>query len=82
MFKGTVNAGTDISGLTNYKSGWYWVVATAGTYAGEVCEVGDMIFCVSNYSSAYSASDFTAVQNNLDLAAITNAEIDTIVAAA
>lgn len=78
-FKGVVNAGTDISSLTAYSSGWYWVVGTAGTYVGEACEAGDMIFCVSDYSSAYSASDFSVVQNNIET--ITNAEIDTIVAA-
>ena len=80
MFQGTVNAGSAISSLTAYTRGWYWVVATAGTYVGETCEVGDMIFCVSDYSSSYSASDFSVIQNNLDLASITNAEIDTIIA--
>lgn len=80
MFQGTVNANTDISNLTTYKSGWYWVVATAGTYVEETCEVGDMIFCVSNRGSTYSASDFNVVQNNLDIIAITNTEIDTIIA--
>lgn len=66
---------------TSYKKGWYWVVGTAGTYAGEVCEAGDMIFAIADYSSAYSASDFDVIQTNLDITAITNAEIDTIVAA-
>lgn len=80
-FKGTVNAPSAISGLTNYKKGWYWVVGTAGTYAGQVCEAGDMIFCVSDYGSAYSASDFDVIQTNLDITAITNSEIDTILAA-
>lgn len=65
---------------TNYKKGWYWVVGTAGTYVGEVCEAGDMIFAVEDYSSAYSASDFSVIQTNLDITSITNAEIDTIVA--
>lgn len=65
---------------TNYKKGWYWVVGTAGTYVGEVCEAGDMIFAVEDYSSAYSASDFTVIQTNLDITNITNAEIDVIVA--
>lgn len=46
---------------TNYKKGWYWIVNTAGTYAGHTCEIGDMIFCINNYSSAYSASDFSVV---------------------
>ena len=48
------------------------------TYAGQSCEAGDMIFCVSDYSSSYKAADFSVVQNNI--VTITNAEIDTIVA--
>lgn len=67
VFKGTVNSNTDISGLTGYKQGWYWVVATKGTYVGEECEVGDFIFCVANRGSAYSANDFKVVQANIDL---------------
>lgn len=78
-FQGTVNTGTDISGLATYKKGYYWVVATAGTYVGQTCEVGDMIFAVKDKGSAYSASDFSVVQNNI--VTITNAEIDTILAA-
>lgn len=69
-FQGTVNAATDISGLTNYKSGYYWIVATAGEYAGETCEVGDMIFCKSDYASSYKASDFSVVQSNLNVSRI------------
>lgn len=65
---------------TNYKKGYYWVVATAGTYAGETCEPGDMIFCVSDYSSAYSASDFSVVQNNV--IEMTTADVDAAIAAA
>lgn len=64
---------------TNYKKGYYWVVGTAGTYAGQVCEPGDMIFAVED-GTTYSASDFNVVQTNLDITSITNAEIDTIVA--
>ena len=79
LFQGTISSNTTISSLSDYKKGWYWVVATAGTYVGETCEVGDMIFCVSDRASAYSASDFSVIQNNL--ITITNAEIDTIVAA-
>lgn len=70
MFQGDVNSDTDISSLTAYSKGWYWVVATAGTYAGQTCEVGDFIFCVSDYNSAYSASDFSVVQNNIDMSVI------------
>lgn len=77
-FKGTVNASTDISGLTAYSAGWYWVVGTAGTYAGQACETGDMIFAIANRGSSTSNDDFDVVQNNL--ITITNSEIDTIIA--
>ena len=63
---------------TNYKKGYYWVVATAGTYVGEACEPGDMIFAVDDYSSSYSASDFSVVQNNIDMAAYTANEVETL----
>lgn len=65
---------------TNYKAGWYWVIGTAGTYCGQICEAGDMIFC-KTAASTYAAADFDVVQTNLDITSITNAEIDTIVAA-
>jgi len=77
-FQGTVTKEADISGLSTYKKGYYWVVSTAGTYVGQTCEAGDMIFCISDKGSAYAASDFSIVQNNI--VTITNAEIDTIVA--
>lgn len=80
MFKGPVNAGTDISNLTAYTAGWYWLVNTSGTYVGQVCEVGDIIFCINNYGSSYSAGDFTVIQNNLDLSTISNSDIDDIIA--
>lgn len=76
-FQGTVNSSF---APTDYVAGYYWVVGTAGTYAGQVCEAGDMIFCINDYNSAYSASDFDVVQTNLDITQISNAEIDTIVA--
>ena len=65
---------------TSYKKGYYWVVGTAGTYVGETCEAGDMIFAIADYDSAYSAADFNVIQTNLDVTSIANAEIDTIVA--
>lgn len=79
MFQGELAAQSTLTNA-NYKKGWYWVVSTAGTYAGEVCEVGDMVYAIKNKGSAYSASDFSAIQRNLDLASISNAEIDTILA--
>ncbi len=79
MFQGDLNAQSTLTNAA-YKKGWYWVVGTAGTYAGQVCEVGDMVYAIEDKGSAYSASDFTVIQTNLDIASITNAEIDTIIA--
>lgn len=64
----------------SYKKGWYWVCETAGTYAGNVLEAGDMLFCVSDKGSAYAASDFTAIQNNIET--LTTTEIDALWTAA
>lgn len=65
---------------TNYKKGYYWIVGTPGTYVGKTCEAGDMIFAVADYLSAYSDSDFSVIQTNLDISSISNQDIDTIIA--
>lgn len=75
-FQGTVSDASTITGAT-YKKGWYWVVETAGTYVGQVCEAGDMIFAIKDKGSAYAAGDFSVVQNNMDIQEMTTAEMDT-----
>ena len=65
MFQGIVNDPTIISNLTTYKSGWYWTVGTAGTYVSQECEVGDQIYCISDFNTAYKDTDFTVVQANV-----------------
>lgn len=80
-FHGTVGtSGADYTQAqiesSSYKAGWYWVVKTAGTFVGQACEVGDMVYAVKSKASAYSASDFTVVQNNLT--EMTAAEVDAI----
>lgn len=77
-FQSVVNDGSEISGLTSYAKGQYWVVGTAGTYVGQVCEAGDFIFCISDFDSAYSATDFEVVQHNIDMAVI-NGKADKII---
>ena len=60
---------TTYAALKSYKQGWYWVVTTAGTIAGESCEIGDMVFCNTDSASgatAPTASHFDVVQNNID----------------
>lgn len=75
MYKGAVTSNNTISS-SEYKTGWYWVVSTAGTYVGESCEAGDMIFARNNKGSAYAASDFDVIQNNI--VALTTAEVEAI----
>lgn len=67
VFKGTVSSATEITGLTNYKLGWTYKATAAFTIAdvGTV-EPGDMVVCI-NSNSTYSASDWTVVQNNVDV---------------
>ncbi len=64
-FKGPVSSTNPLPPVA-YKSGWYYVVQEAGTYAGMECEVGDFIYCVKSYASgSASNADWTAVQKNL-----------------
>lgn len=65
MFQGVVNAYTAITG-TSYKKGWYWIVGTAGTYAGQKCEVGDQIWAKANKGTSAANTDFNVVQTNID----------------
>lgn len=65
-FQGNVDAQSTITNAS-YKSGWYWLVTTAGTYVGVTCEVGDAIYAKADKGSAYSANDFFVVQANVDM---------------
>ena len=67
VFKGVVSSAAGITSLTNYKQGWTYKANTAFTIPSiGTIEAGDMIICVSDYSSSYKASDWTVVQNNVD----------------
>lgn len=67
-FKGVISSATEITELVNYKVGWTYransniFIPIVGTL-----EPGDMIICISDYSSNYKASDWTVVQNNVDV---------------
>lgn len=74
-YQGTATSETDIS-ESDYKAGWYWVVKTAGSYCGETCEAGDMIFANTDKGDAYSADHFDVVQNNI--VEMTAAEVEAI----
>lgn len=64
-FKGAL---TTDSGLPTvaYQAGWQYVVKDAGTYAGKVCEAGDMVLCVKDYASgSASDDDWQVIQTNI-----------------
>ena len=58
----------------NYKAGQTWRVAEEGTYAGQDCELGDLIMCISDYSETYKESDFIVLQANIDGAVTSSAD--------
>jgi hypothetical protein len=78
QYKGTVAAESTITGAA-YKKGWYYVVSTAGTYVGKVCEVGDMLIAKQDKTST-PANDWDAVQSNIET--LSNSEIDALWTAA
>ena len=67
IYKGTIGS----SGATTttlpaiHTTGWTYKVITAGTYAGVTCEVGDMIICLADGTTANNA-DWSVVQTNID----------------
>lgn len=80
-FQGAIDSQSDV--LNTYKKGYHWLVQTAGTYFGKVCEIGDMVYCVEDSDATHDQSwsindDFTVIQNNLDISIISNAEIDNL----
>lgn len=61
-FKGTVGVGGDVTALptSNVKVGDTYRVITAGTYAGQTCEVGDLIIATA------TTPTWTVAQTNID----------------
>ena len=65
-FQGVVNSTATLPPYS-YKAGWLYSVQEAGTYAGNACEVGDLIICVKDYASgSASNADWAVLQANLD----------------
>jgi hypothetical protein len=56
QFKGTLGAsGTDSTLPTTHGIGWTFKVVDAGTYAGKVAEIGDMIVSVVSREGSNNA---------------------------
>lgn len=63
----------------DYKAGYTYRVAEAGTYAGVECEVGDLILVVRDYiEGSVSDSDFMVLQANIDGAVTSTADVTTV----
>lgn len=61
-----------------YKAGQKYVVALAGTYLGQKCEVGDLILIVKDYNvNSASNADGIVLQSNID-GAVTSADVSAI----
>lgn len=60
VYKGTINKSTDLPTI-NVKVGDVYVVATAGMYAGQTCENGDMIIA----KVGGNTPEWTIVQTNI-----------------
>lgn len=67
IFKGTLGISDDGATVIvlpdEHEEGWTYLVVTAGTYAGQLCEEGDFVICVSSGEAA-SDLDWTVVQGN------------------
>lgn len=70
IFKGTLGEGGSVAALPNpHVTGWTYRVVSSGTYAGNQCEIGDLLICVRDGTTA-SDSDWTVAQTNVDGAVI------------
>ena len=82
VFKGTLGTGGTVTALpTTYQTGWTYRVITAGNYAGQQCEVGDLIIAIADATDDGSNADWTIAQTNIDGAVTHSADLtaDTIV---
>lgn len=75
VFKGVINANSALPAA--HYQGWTYRIGTAGTYANKVCEVGDIIICVTDGTAA-NDEHWAVIQNNIDGAVYkgTNAFVD------
>lgn len=65
--KGTVGTGGTVETLPaeGYTQGDMYIVKTDGTYAGQVCEPGDLILCIKTFAEEAADTDWTVIQNNV-----------------
>ena len=68
IVKGTIGTSGTVTALpTTYSTGWTYRVVTAGTYAGQVCEIGDLIIAlVDRKGTGNTNSDWCVAQTNIN----------------
>ena len=68
IIKGTIGTNGTVTALpTTYKTGWTYRVTSAGTYAEQVCEIGDLIIAlVDRNGSGNTNSDWCVAQTNIN----------------
>ena len=81
IYQGTVNAQSDLpDGSTTakeYKKGWYYKVATAGTYFGVALQVGDALLANKDYTTgATAANDWDILQGSV---AVSSEDADLVI---
>jgi hypothetical protein len=80
VYQGGYNAATNTPDLTTSPNsilkGWTYTVTTDGTFFGEQLRVGDVLIAEVNDPSALG--DWTTVQNNIDLASLTQVGIGNV----
>jgi hypothetical protein len=81
IYQGGYNADTNIPDLTTSPNsilkGWTYTVTEDGTFFGEQLRVGDVL--IAEISSPTTLADWTTVQNNIDLASLTQIGIGNVV---
>lgn len=66
IFKGTIGTGGTVAELPSpHSTGWMYKVVASGVYAGQSCEIGDMIICLYD-GEISSDTDWVVVQGNTD----------------
>lgn len=75
VFKGTLGTGGTITAVPTgasgkeYQAGYTYKIITDGTYAGNVCEVGDLLIAIADSTSGQTTvnnAHWTVVQSNLE----------------
>ena len=71
VFKGLIGSNQPITQLptSGYNAGWTYRVANAGIFAGEYCEVGDLLIAINDGPTSGSSvinTDWGKVEHNID----------------